>query len=75
MKDKANKIYTRGKRVFSNAEQFVMAVALLIVAVAAYDYQRQVQLAEAMRVIVVVALVIIGLRGMYELVRFLDKEQ
>ena len=74
MKDKANKLYTRGKRVFSNAEQFVMAVALIVVAVSAYDYQNQQPLSEYVRGVVVVSLVIIGLRGAYELVKFLDKE-
>lgn len=74
MREKVNLYYKTSKRVFSNAEQFIMAVALLIVAISAYDYQRQVQLAEPVRIVVLVSLVIIGLRGMYELVKFLDKE-
>ena len=74
IKQKTSKVVKTGKRVFSNAEQFVMAVALIIVAVAAYDYQSQVQLPEVVRVVVLVSLVIIGLRGMYELVKFLDRE-
>ena len=74
IKQKTSKVVKTGRRVFSNAEQFIMAVALIVVAVAAYDYQSQVQLPEAVRVVVLVSLVIIGLRGAYELIRFLDKD-
>lgn len=74
IKQRTNKAVATGKRVFNNAEQFIMAIALLVVAVSAYDYQRQVQLNDYARAVVVVSLVIIGLRGTYELIRFLDKD-
>lgn len=74
IKQKTHDVIASSKRVFSNAEQFVMAVALLVVAVSAYDYQRQVQLNDYARAVVVVSLVIIGLRGAYELIKFLDKD-
>ena len=74
MKEKANNFYQHGKRVFSNAEQFVQAIALLVVAVTTYLYQQQTALEQFERGVIVVSLAIIGLRGAYELLKFLDKE-
>lgn len=74
MKDKIKESYSRGKRVVSNAEQFVQAVALLVVAGFSYNELRQEHLPTVVQYTVLAALVIIGLRGAIELIKFLDRE-
>lgn len=74
MKDKVNKGYRTSKRVVSNGEQFVQAVSLLIVAAFSYNQLHSHKFHTAIVWTVTVALVVIGLRGFYELVKFLDKE-
>lgn len=61
------------KRVATNGEQFVQAVALLIVAGFSYYALQQLEVGEYSELTVTVALVVIGLRGFVELFRFLDK--
>lgn len=74
MKDKLNKGFKTSKRVVSNGEQFVQAVSLLIVAVFSYTQLHEHKFHAAVQWTVTIALVVIGLRGAYELIRFLDKE-
>lgn len=62
------------QRVAKNGETFIQATALLIVAGFSYYATRELNLNNALELIVVVSLVIIGLRGFYEFVKFLDRE-
>jgi hypothetical protein len=79
MKDKitikANNGINRVKRFTKNVETFVQAVSMLVLTTFAFWSTRQLQLNQMVRYVVVTALVIIGLRGMYEFVRFLDAER
>jgi hypothetical protein len=62
------------KRIIQNAEQFVQAVSLLVVAGFSYYAQSRVGLSNPARLAVIVALVIIGLRGAVEFINFLNKK-
>lgn len=61
------------KRVADSLEQFVQAVALLTVASFSYYATRQLNLNEFVEIFVTGALVVIGLRGFIEFIKFLDK--
>lgn len=76
MKDKIKKTKDTSKRVVTNAEQFVQAVALLTIASFSYwaIQQSALKLAKPVYWAVLAALIVVGLRGAYELVRFLDKK-
>ena len=74
MKDKLNKGVKSAKRIGSNSEQFVQAVSLLTVAVFSYTQLHAHKFNTAIVWVVTVALAVIGLRGAYELIKFLDKE-
>lgn len=65
---------TSTKRVISNGEQFVQAVSLLTIAVFSYTQLHAHKFDAPVQWIVTVALVVIGVRGTYELIKFLDKE-
>lgn len=73
VKEKTAEVITTSKRVISNGESFVQAVSLLIVAAFSYHALHQIKVAEALQWVVTVALVVIGLRGFFELIKFLDK--
>lgn len=73
VKDKATEVVTTTKRVVGNAEHFVQAASLLTVAAFSYQQLPHANLPSAVQVLITVALVVIGLRGAYELFRFLDK--
>lgn len=60
-------------RVIRNAEHFVQAVALLILAGFAYVQVKEVT-NDVLYVAVLASLIIVGLRGTYEVIRFLNKE-
>lgn len=74
VKETTNQVTTNAKRVVTNGEQFVQAVALLTVAGFSYWALGKVQVPQVGRVVVLVALVIIGLRGTVEFIKFLNKE-
>lgn len=79
MKDKlttkATKGINRTKRFAQNVEAFVQAVAMLVLVTFAFWSTRQLELNKAVRYVVVTALVVIGLRGGYEFIKFLDAER
>lgn len=78
MKDKVttkvSTTFNTTKRIVQNAEQFVQAASLLTLVGFSFWATRQLKLNEALRIVVVTSLVVVGLRGMYEFVRFLDKK-
>lgn len=73
MKDKMKAMKEKTQRVLNNGEQAVQAVSLLTVAVFSYYALTKLQLNWLAKDVVLVALIIIGLRGAYEFVQFLDK--
>ena len=73
IKQKAVEVTTTTKRVITNGETFIQAVSLLTVAAFSYWSLHQIKVAEPLQWVVTAALVIIGLRGFYEFVKFLDK--
>lgn len=76
VKNSVKKTTATSKRVVSNAEQFVQASALLTIASFSYwaIQQSELKLAKPVYWAVLVALIVVGLRGAYELVKFLDKK-
>ena len=60
-------------RVVKNAEHFVQAVALLVLAGFAYIQVKDVT-NDVLYFAVLASLIIVGLRGTYEVIRFLNKE-
>lgn len=60
-------------RVVKNAEHFVQAVALLVLAGFAYIQVKEVT-NDVLYFAVLASLIIVGLRGTYEVIRFLNKE-
>lgn len=74
MKKQVQNTAKTAQRVLKNGEAFIQATSLLIVASFAYYATRELNINQALELVVVVALVIIGLRGFYEFVKFLDKE-
>jgi hypothetical protein len=73
VKESATQVLSTTKRVISNGETFIQAVSLLVIASWSYHTLHQVKVAEAVQWVVTVALVVIALRGFYELFKFLDK--
>lgn len=63
------------KQFKKNTEVFVQAVAMLILAGFAFYALRQLEVAEPVQWAVVTALVIIGLRGAVEFIRFMGAER
>lgn len=74
MKKQVQSTVKTAQRVLKNGEAFIQATSLLIVAAFAYYATRELNLNSALELVVVVALVVIGLRGFYEFVKFLDRE-
>lgn len=74
LKEKTTEVFTTTKRVIANAEHFVQAASLLAVSVFSYTQLKEANLPSTAQVLMTVALVVIGLRGTYELFRFLDKK-
>lgn len=74
IKKQGKSAITSAKRVVNNGEQFIQAVSLLVVAVFSYSQLHNHSFHVAVYWVVTTSLVIIGLRGAYELVRFLDKD-
>lgn len=72
-KAKAEQVLSTSKRVIRNSEQFVQAVSLLTVAAFSYNQLHTANLSEPLQWVITGALAVIGLRGAYELFRFLDK--
>lgn len=68
----AETVQTTG-RVVRNGENFVQAVALLILAGFAYVQVKEVT-NDVLYFAVLASLIIVGLRGSYEIIRFLNKE-
>ena len=60
-------------RVVRNGEHFVQAVALLVLAGFAYSQLEEVS-NDVLYYAVLASLIIVGLRGSYEVIRFLNKE-
>lgn len=77
IKKRTNKAYKDTKRVSANAEQFVQAVALLIVVGFGFWALGQLQddLTDIPYRVVQAALVVMGVRGAYEFIKFLDAER
>lgn len=75
MKNKAIATFKTSKRIAANAEQFVQAASLLTIAVFSYWALHQLKLAEPAQWAITAALVVIGLRGAYEMIKFLDTER
>ena len=74
IKQQAKSTAKSTQRVIRNGETFIQAVSLLVVASFSYYATRELNLNSALELVVVVALVVIGLRGFYEFVKFLDRE-
>lgn len=74
VKQEATKVAQSGKRVISNGEQFIQAVSLLTVAVFSYTQLHEHSFHTAIQWVVTGALAVIGIRGAFELIKFLDKE-
>jgi hypothetical protein len=74
VKETVNQTVDTTKRVASNSEQFVQAVALLVTASFSYWALSRVEVGDVAKWVVTGSLVVIGLRGAYELFRFLDKK-
>ncbi len=60
-------------RVIKNGEIFIQAVALLVLAGFAYIQLKEVT-NDVLYVAVLASLIIVGLRGSYEIIKFLNKE-
>lgn len=74
MKEKLNTVVKTTQRIVRNGEQFIQAVALLVVAGFSYYASSRLHLNAFTLTVVDIALIIIGVRGAFELVKFLDKE-
>lgn len=74
VKQEANKVAKSTQRVIRNSESFGQAVSLLIVAAFSYSQLHNHTFHIAVQWVVTIALVVIGLRGTYELIKFLDKD-
>lgn len=74
VKEKTEEVLTTTKRVVTNAETFVQAAALLGTAGFSYYALPKVNLAEPVQWFITFSLVVIGLRGFYEMFKFLDKK-
>lgn len=74
VKQEATKVAKSTQRVVRNSEQFIQAVSLLIVAGFSYSQLHEHKFDVVVQWVVTVALVVIGLRGFYELVKFLDRD-
>lgn len=75
LKKTAQETVNNTKRVVHNGEAFVQAVALLTIAAFSYYALQNMDLNTQLEWVVTVALVVIGLRGAYEFVSFLNKEK
>lgn len=73
IKAKATETVQTTGRVIKNAEHFVQAVSLLVLAGFAYVQVKEVT-NDVLYVAVLASLIIVGLRGAYEVIRFLNKE-
>lgn len=73
VKEKTNEVVTTTKRVISNGESFIQAVSLLVIAGFSYWALHQIKVAEPLQWVVTAALVVIGLRGLFEFFKFLDR--
>lgn len=73
--NKANKGINSIKQFKQNTEIFVQAVAMLTLAGFSFWALRQIDVPEAVRIAVVTALVIIGLRGAVEFIKFMGAER
>lgn len=74
VKQDVKKVTQSTKRVLSNGEQFIQATALLITAGFAYNQLHAHKFDVAIQWVVTASLVVIGLRGAYELIKFLDRD-
>ena len=73
VKAKATETVQTTGRVVKNAENFVQAVSLLVLAGFAYSQLKEVS-NDVLYYAVLASLIIVGLRGSYEVIRFLNKE-
>lgn len=73
VKEQATKTVNDIKRVVNNGEQFVQSASLLVVAGFSYWALSQVKLTAPAKSTVLVSLIIIGLRGAVEFIKFLNK--
>lgn len=64
-----------GKRVVLNTEHFIQAVSLLTTAGFTFYARDKVELDKYAYYLITFALVVIGLRGTFELIKFLNKEK
>lgn len=74
VKQEAAKAAKSTKRVISNGEQFVQAIALLTTSIFSYSQLHAHSFNTAIQWVVTGALAVIGIRGAFELIKFLDKE-
>ena len=74
VKQEASKVAKSTQRVVRNSEQFIQAVSLLTVAVFSYSQLHNHSFHIAVHWVVTFALAVIGIRGTYELIKFLDKD-
>lgn len=74
-KKSIQEFWESSKRVALNAEHFVQAVSLLATAGFSFYARDKVELDAYAYYFITVALVVIGLRGTYELLKFLNKEK
>lgn len=75
IKENVTKVTNTSKRVINNGEAFVQACSLLVVSAFSYWALHQIHVAEPLQWVVTTALVVIGVRGTYEFIRFLDAER
>lgn len=75
VKKQAQDVAKSTQRVIRNGESFIQSVSLLIIAAFSYYATRELNLNKVLETVVVVALVVIGLRGATEFIKFLDVER
>lgn len=74
IKKQANSVAKSTQRVIRNSESFGQAISLLIVAAFSYSQLHNHTFHVAVQWVVTIALVVIGVRGAVELIKFLDKD-
>lgn len=73
VKETATQVADTSRRVVGNAEQLVQAAALLTIAGFSYWALQKIEVGQVAYWAVVAALIVVGLRGAVEVIRFLDK--
>ena len=71
---KLGQYFTSAKRVFLNGERFLLSVAMLITVGTSYYAIVKIQFSEVLHYAILVSCVLIGIRALAELIKFLDRD-